>query len=325
VRARWVKPEFFNDKKIGALGPTAAVVYEALWCSADDGGTAICNAEIVKGQLFMYWPTVTIFDIAGAIAKLASAGRIDCYSIGDVEYASIPTERWKRHQPVHNPSRFRHPGPPTEAGLRQDGGSTEAGATGPVTKAGEGVEAKELTPDTEAALRQSSGSPHHLDSYIPTVPNTSTPKVVGDRAREPGPFANLLITRLNQGMHDNPAIGEGYNPVPHGHGQSLEAAEKILTAGVPTEFASDLVYAGAKKYKPTPRNRQINSVSYLADGVISDWEKEKARRTADGTSRPAGNSLTKQTAAPRPGYPPRRNAGEENFANAQRALEDIPQ
>jgi hypothetical protein len=42
MRARWLKPEFFTDKKIATLDPTTALVYEALWCWADDGG--VCNA-----------------------------------------------------------------------------------------------------------------------------------------------------------------------------------------------------------------------------------------------------------------------------------------
>ena len=40
MRARWLKPEFFTDKKIGQLDPVTALVYQALWCWADDGGTA---------------------------------------------------------------------------------------------------------------------------------------------------------------------------------------------------------------------------------------------------------------------------------------------
>lgn len=96
-----------------------------------------------------------------------------------------------------------------------------------------------------------------------------------------------LITRLNQGHLDNPAIGQRANTIPHGHAPSLTAAEEIAQAQVPPEFAADRVYQRALKYKPTARNKQINSLAYLAQGVISDWEKELARNSANGTSRPA--------------------------------------
>src|SRR4051812_32786917 len=127
MRARNLKPEFFNDKKIGKLGPIIALVYQALWCMADDGGTALCNSEIVKGQMFMYWPAVGLPEISEALTQLAAAGRIKRYAIGDNEYASIIT--FDKHQSVHNPSQFRHPRPPegvTESkpeGLRQEGDS----------------------------------------------------------------------------------------------------------------------------------------------------------------------------------------------------------
>lgn len=121
----------------------------------------------------------------------------------------------------------------------------------------------------------------------PTNENLEPRNTVVVDARE---LSNVLTIRLNQGMRDNPAIGERYQPVPHGHAPSLAAATEIATAGVPLEFASDRVYAGAKKYKPAGRNRQINSLSYLAAGVIADWEKEQARVVANGASRLVGMS-----------------------------------
>lgn len=145
--------------------------------------------------------------------------------------------------------------------------------------------------DEPGAERGSDGGLAGVSDHYNQQPTTEnreprTKQVVVD-ARE---LSNVLTTRLNQGMRDNPAIGEGYQPVPHGHAPSLAAATDIAAAGVPADFASDRVYIGAKKYKPTGRNRQINSLSYLATGVISDWEKEQARVAANGAVRPASKS-----------------------------------
>lgn len=135
MRARWLKPEFFNDKKIGLLGPTVSIVYQALWCMADDGGTALSTPEIVKGQMFMFWPGVGLPEISEALERLAVAERIERYSVGDDEYATI--RHFRKHQKIHNPSLFRHPRPAQALTgakgerLRQEGGraSGEVGST----------------------------------------------------------------------------------------------------------------------------------------------------------------------------------------------------
>jgi hypothetical protein len=113
-----LKPEFFNDKKIGMLGANPALVFEALWCMADDGGTALCNPELVKGQMFSFWPAMGLPEISEALERLAVAERIERYSIGDDEYAAIL--HFKEHQPVHKPSLFRHPRPPQAVTVSED-------------------------------------------------------------------------------------------------------------------------------------------------------------------------------------------------------------
>ena len=125
MRARWLKPEFFTDKKMAALGLAAGFVFEALWCIADDGGVAQCDAILLKGQLLMRWEELTIPVIETALSALAEAGRVQHYALGDRDYYLIHS--WPKNQPVHNPGQFRHPRPTqrvagTEGeGLRQEG------------------------------------------------------------------------------------------------------------------------------------------------------------------------------------------------------------
>jgi hypothetical protein len=107
MRARWLKPEFFTDKKIASLGPIVALVYEALWCMADDGGTAPCDADTVKAQMFYRWSAVGVPEISGALTELSCAGMIVRYTVGDDTFCAIKS--WKKHQQVHKPSKFRHP------------------------------------------------------------------------------------------------------------------------------------------------------------------------------------------------------------------------
>jgi hypothetical protein len=106
-------------------------------------------------------------------------------------------------------------------------------------------------------------------------------------------FPSALITKLNQGMIDNPAIGEAMNPVPHGHGPSVAAALVIEASGVSREFASQFVYDAAKRFRPVDRNRQIKSLGYLSEATISAWEKSQALHSANGSSRPAARTNDK--------------------------------
>src|SRR5665213_656450 len=145
MRARWLKPEFFRDRKIGKLGPIAALVFQSLWCTADDGGVSLADPEIVWGEMFCYWPDVTFDTVSTALAALSKAERIDIYAIGDVQYASV--RNW-RHQAVHKPSAFRHPRP---------------SGTAPAP-----VECR----TSDAPVPNTTGTPHLLDSYTPRHPDT---------------------------------------------------------------------------------------------------------------------------------------------------------
>ncbi len=107
MRARWLKPEFFTDKKVSSAGPITALVYQALWCMADDGGTAPCDPDTIKAQMFYRWSAVGVPEITGAIQQLVEMRRIDRYTVGDDAYARII--KWTDHQQVHKPSKFRYP------------------------------------------------------------------------------------------------------------------------------------------------------------------------------------------------------------------------
>lgn len=113
---------------------------------------------------------------------------------------------------------------------------------------------------------------------------TETTKTSSSSARE---LSRLLITRCNQGMEDNPRIGQRYTPIAHGHGKSLSAAESIAQAGVDPEFAASVVYGIALSYEPAGRNKQISTLGYCTSAVLEQWEQWQARQSANGASRPA--------------------------------------
>ncbi len=105
-RARWLKPEFFRDRKMAEAGPLSALVYQSLWVTADDGGMARCDPDRLKGEMFCFWKDVGVPEIIPALRRLHSLGRITFFQGSDELFCQIVT--WERHQKVHKPSRFRY-------------------------------------------------------------------------------------------------------------------------------------------------------------------------------------------------------------------------
>ena len=106
MRGRWLKPEFFTDKKIAQMGPITALVYQALWVSADDGGMAPADPELLKGQLFIRWKDIDSLSIQGALTELSLSARIQLYQGGDEIFAQVLS--WDKNQKVNRPSAFRY-------------------------------------------------------------------------------------------------------------------------------------------------------------------------------------------------------------------------
>jgi hypothetical protein len=107
ARMRTLKPEFFRDKKIRQLTPTAALVYQAIWCMADDGGVAPADPERIYGEMFIGWTHVTLADITVALSELSGSTRIALYRVGDDVFAEIP--KFTEHQKPSHPSKYRYP------------------------------------------------------------------------------------------------------------------------------------------------------------------------------------------------------------------------
>lgn len=171
MRARWLKPEFFTDKKIAALGAVVALVYEGLWVLADDGGTAMGDADTIKAALFYRWPTIGVPDISEALRLLSEIERISTYRVGDDEYHRII--RFPKHQKVHKPSKFRHPKPPQA--LTHDGSGTVPHSPG------SGSEDDSASPP-----------PRHLDTKTPRHPEGSPGALPNDTPSAESAWENVL-------------------------------------------------------------------------------------------------------------------------------------
>lgn len=226
MRARLVKPEFFRDKKIGKLGPIPALVFEALWLMADDGGAVLCNPEVVKGEMFMYWPMMGLPEISQSLEQLATETRIERYTIGDNEYALIVN--FEKHQPINNPSKFRHPRPTKLADdkLRQDYGRTTVDSGGLTSQTDLG---QEVTRSNGNGLPEDYGRttpPIHLTSSSPKNLTTGV-------RREYSPQFNELRSAYPK----------------RSGGDSKEDAYREYQARIKQGATHEEIYAGTLRYK----------------------------------------------------------------------------
>jgi len=88
------------------IGPTSALVYQALWIHADDSGMCLCDPETIKARAFFRWSAVGVPEITGALRTLSALGRVQFFRGGDEWFCQIV--RWRENQPVHKPSKFTY-------------------------------------------------------------------------------------------------------------------------------------------------------------------------------------------------------------------------
>lgn len=242
MRARWLKPEFFRDRKIGALGPVPALVYEALWCVADDGGTAPCDADRLKGEMFYFWPMLDAATIEGALVALEGAGRIRRYQAGDDTFCRIA--KFSAHQKVHKPSAFRYP---------------QLGAS--------------LSPGSAALVPEGSGTPHILDTQTPRLPAS-----IAAAAPVAADYLTRCVVALNLALASNPKLRGHAREI----AASTQAGKVVWAEdGIPIEVAEAVIREKGAQFTPSGPRKQIHSLSYFDSAVRERWAAVQARGGGD--------------------------------------------
>ena len=99
-RIRTVKPEFFQDEKVGHLSVHARLLFLGLITLADDEGRLRDHLNAIHGHVFPY-DNLSSGRIKKAVAEVADAGLILRYKAGVGEYIVI--RHWGRHQRINKP------------------------------------------------------------------------------------------------------------------------------------------------------------------------------------------------------------------------------
>lgn len=95
MRARNIKPGFFQNEALAELPPETRLLFIGLWCVADREGRLEYRPKKIKMQVF----PADSFEVIPMLGQLCDAGLIRRYEVGGVEYLEIPN--FARHQRPH--------------------------------------------------------------------------------------------------------------------------------------------------------------------------------------------------------------------------------
>lgn len=105
-RIRTIKPEFWNDQKLGMESEAVMLVCIALWNLSDDYGTVNGNQMWLKNQIFPYKDKLRIDVFSTWLARLVELEVIIPFTFKGGSFYYIRT--FRKHQRVDRPSQARN-------------------------------------------------------------------------------------------------------------------------------------------------------------------------------------------------------------------------
>lgn len=110
-RIRTVKPEFWEDEKVGMLSRPARLLFLATFNLADDEGLLRWTPAFVKASVFMYDNDLDTKQIAGLMKELSECGLLFPYLGGASHQALAMIVNFRKHQRINRPQPGKLPPP----------------------------------------------------------------------------------------------------------------------------------------------------------------------------------------------------------------------
>lgn len=119
-RIRTVKPEFWEDEKVGMLSRPARLLFLATFNLADDEGLLRWTPAFIKASVFMYDNDLDTKQITAFMKELSDAGLLFPY-LGGVSHQSLAIiVNFRKHQKINRPQPGKLPPPSLQnLGVRQ--------------------------------------------------------------------------------------------------------------------------------------------------------------------------------------------------------------
>ena len=96
MRARNIKPGFFDNETLAALKPLTRILFEGLWCFADRAGRFEWRPQKIKVKILPY----DNGDITVMLRELVDAGFVVQYSVNGIQYGQVIN--FLKHQRPHH-------------------------------------------------------------------------------------------------------------------------------------------------------------------------------------------------------------------------------
>jgi uncharacterized phage protein (TIGR02220 family) len=114
-RIRSVKPEFWDDEKLGKICRDARLTFIGMWTFADDRGVVRAHSVFLKNKIFPF-DNISITEFEDWLTGLENLGMIERFLSGEERYYFI--KNFEKHQRVNRPNWDRcNPSPPDETTL----------------------------------------------------------------------------------------------------------------------------------------------------------------------------------------------------------------
>lgn len=98
ARARFIRPEFFTDEKIGELPFGARLLFQCIWIHSDLRGVFEHSAKFLRTQAFPYDEGVTSAQVVEWMGLLEAAGMIARFEARGKTWGHVV--HWKDHQRI---------------------------------------------------------------------------------------------------------------------------------------------------------------------------------------------------------------------------------
>lgn len=126
-RIRTLKPEVWQDEKVGGVSRDARLLFVGLITLADDEGRFRALPSVLLGHVFPYDDDAGR-KVKGWLNELLEQGLVDLYEVQGHPYGSIP--KWEKHQRINRPNQSILPAPSLNGHGAFSEGSLSGGGSG---------------------------------------------------------------------------------------------------------------------------------------------------------------------------------------------------
>lgn len=122
ARIRTIKPEYWQDEKVGKLSIHARLMFIGMWNFSDDCGVVRGHPVYIRSQIFPY-DDFSKDEVVSWIDEIINQGMVSVFTVNAENYYQITN--FLKHQIINRPSKIKNPQPENEHSLINHGAITE--------------------------------------------------------------------------------------------------------------------------------------------------------------------------------------------------------